>query len=1255
MRLKSVELFGFKSFPDRTVIEFGEGITAILGPNGCGKSNVVDAIKWVLGEKSAKNLRGEEMLDVIFSGCETRSASGMAEVKLNFDNTDQSIPLPYNEISVGRRLYRSRESEYFINQNRCRLKDVRDLFLDTGIGSSAYSVIEQGRVEALLHAKPADRRAVFEEAAGISKFKIRRKEILSRLERTDQVFLRVNDRVEEKERQIKRVSTQAANARRYRRLKAELDDLKTYLYRRQFAELSANLEAINLKRQALENEIANEDAALTAATTEVTKFSAEETELTTHRDAVIEAGTATQEELSRIQLDLTNMQNRMNSLKGDIARRSQQRDELAQRVERLTNDEAEFRANLETSRTAQTDLEERFSRQDGERRSLAEMAEAAEREVNDLRGRVIDLNNEKNSLTVKSARLEADSQSTATRLSEIDSRLERISSEEGTLRQALQALENEYESSAAGFGKIADEVEQTRQRLNNLMVENDALLREERSLDSERSAKASRKATLEDLENSFAGAYEGVKNVLNAARQGDSSLQGVVGMAIDLMSVPQDLALAVETILGASAQDIVVDSARDAQSAIEYLKRNRLGRATFLPLDRIQPRRRLNQSFRNYPGVLGEAVDLVSYEPGYRVVMEHLLAGILVVDNLNLARELAGREARGVKIVTLEGDVVSPSGSMTGGHGRQQRAGLVQRKAELDSISMELADCEQRLAEKTARRQEIASSLSGLKERIAADERSLAEAGRNEASLKQNLAVRQNELARFQKDREEVIAQRNGIMESSGDWQGELAQLKTRLEAVSSEMATLETETVTKTDAQRSARAALEALGEDFAALSGERATIAAKINEYERRLAQIEREKSECQSVLSGGSSNTEAEAEIEVLFEQIAGLREKEEELLRKRDEQKVVGVELAERLIALRENTDALRRRERECQTQIARIREGISQLERQTAEYNVRLDTVREKAREELQLEDLSMPEPVAAPEEAEAAEVEEQPILLFSLDEEDEPVQSAATEPAQPVDDSPWAELSDSQLQKEAESLSQKIKNIGPVNFDAIDELAELEAGAEFLRSQKEDLETAVSDMRQAIDKLNSESSTRFQETFVKVRENFQQMFTRLFGGGKADLILEEVTDPGADPLEAGIDVRAQPPGKEPKSISLLSGGEKALCAVALLFALFRSRPSPFCILDEVDGPLDESNIDRFMQQVKDFTDDTQFIIITHSQRTMGMTDEIWGVTQQVPGISTIHSLSFNAMEQFGDNPQHAADSREKDQESAASA
>ncbi|MDR1613026.1 MAG: chromosome segregation protein SMC [Planctomycetota bacterium] len=1234
MRLKSVELHGFKSFPERTTIEFGAGVTAILGPNGCGKSNVVDAIKWALGEKSAKSLRGEEMLDVVFAGCESRAASGVAEVKLNLDNADQSLPLPYNEISVTRRLHRSRESEYFINHNRCRLKDIRDLFLDTGVGNGAYAVIEQNRVEALLNAKPADRRAVLEEAAGIAKFKARRRETLSRLERTDQILLRVNDRVLDKERQIRRVSAQAAAARRYRRLKAEQDSLRERLYRRRHAALAADRERLEAELEALRGLLAREDATAAEALAKSAGLTELETELAIAREAAVAAHARTQDRLTNIHIARNDAKNRMEALRSEMAMDRERSLELERRVADLRESGRALAGRLETLRGRSREIEAEFAARDRERRESLEAASRAEAEVAALRNELLDVNQSRRQAAENAARFEARGQSGAGRLGELEDRLRDARGRAEALTAGMRAAESSAAAAAERAAVAGTALAEAKESFAAASGALESLLREERALVNERSARDARRAALEDLEHSFAGAYEGVKSVLQAALAGESACGGVAGMAGDLMTVPLDLALAVETLLGASAQDIVVATARDAQAAIEYLKRGRLGRATFLPLDRIQPRRRLDRDFRHIPGVIGEAVDLVGFDPRHRAVMEHLLAGVLVVESLDLARRLSGGEARGVRIVTREGDVINPSGSMAGGHGRQQRAGLVRRKAELDALAEEIARIDSRIGEIRERGQGAVRAREEAERGVVAAERGRAELDRLEADAREALAVARSAALRAGDDLESARGEYGKAQAASGDWERELAEARERLAAIDARLSGIEAALAEKTGIQRGARQAADAMGEGFAELSGERARAASEVGEAERQLSAVLRDCRESEEKLTASSgSGVSRAAELELLHAAIQRFNQEEEGLLRRRDEEDDTRVELAERLRALREDMEEARRTEREAQLQMSRLRDGMNELERRRAECAVHLDNLREKAKEELGIEDLTPP-PEAETAPRPVAYGEDDPDAgeagLFSrLDGGTDPGVGlpAASAP-------PWAGLSDAELAARIDEAAQKIKKIGPVNFEAIDELAELEAGVEFLRGQKEDLDGAVREMRAAIDRLNRESASRFEETFAVVRAHFQRMFTKLFGGGKADLVLVEPEGEDADPLDLGIDVKAQPPGKEPKSISLLSGGEKALCAVALLFALFRAKPSPFCILDEVDGPLDESNIDRFMHQVREFAADTQFIIITHSQRTMSMTDAIWGVSQQTPGVSIVRSLRFVEMDKI---------------------
>ena len=1219
MRLKSVELFGFKSFPERTTITFGEGVTAILGPNGCGKSNVVDAIKWALGEKSAKSLRGEEMQDVIFSGCASRSASGLAEVTLNFDNADHGLNIAYGEVAIRRRLTRSRENCYFINNTPCRLRDVKALFMDTGIGNSSYWVIEQGRVEALLSAKPLERRAIFEEAACISRFKSQRREILARLDRTEQALLRFADRLEEKERLIRKVSAQAANARRHRRLSEERDGLRTSLYRRQRADQAALLENIHRQREKLKSDLDGVEAALAAMNSRFAALAGEEGELAASHGAAARAATENQEVRTGNQLDQAAARSRIEALENEIARGNERRAECELRLDRLAAKRSGAEADLLAAREKAETLGRRFAEQDGLGQRVNRRAAEAESRVTGLRNRIIDLNARRQDLSGSVARSEAAEQSGAARLAEIAARLAGLERERDEAARAVEAAEAEYRLAAKGFGAAADRLEELKRKNHELAAALERLRNGELADEAEKAGLASRRAALEEMERNLDGAFEGPRNVILASRRGETACPGVVGMAGDLFRVPEDLALAFETILGASAQDIVVETARDAQSAIEWLKRDRLGRATFLPLDRIQPRRRLERDFRNIPGVRGEAANLASYDRRHAAALEHLLAGVLVVDHLDLARELAGREARGIKIVTLDGEVITPSGAMAGGRGKSDnRMGMVRRKAELEALAGKLAECGERLAERGRRRGEIDSVMSGLLTDIAATEREMAEAGRSEAGLKQTLAARRDGRDRLIRECSLLEAESAALKAGNDGRREELEGAKRDLEAVQAEIAGLEEAVLAEVEEQRRSREEAETLGREFAVLAGERSEANAAVREFESRRRELEAEMAAIREELARpGLSVEQARNEAAMLRERLIELGEREAELLRARDELAIAAAEAAERMGQIRSAAEELRREERDRQDQATRLREGLAILDTREAQCTLRIETILGKAKEELGL----------APEELDSVPGTETESTAGSGN-----VDGADAAPI------PAETLSETALQAKIDDLTQKIRNIGHVNPEAIDELAELEAGTEFLRTRKEEMEEAVVSIRTAVERLNADSAARFQATFEKARDNFRQIFSSLFDGGRAELLLEAPADPTADPLEVGIEIQAQPPGKEPKSISLLSGGEKALCAVALLFALFRSKPSPFCILDEVDGPLDDSNIGRFMRQIRSFASDTQFIVITHSQLTMGLTDAIWGVTQRVAGISNIHSLDYAAMENLVRKP-----------------
>ncbi|MDR3077313.1 MAG: hypothetical protein LBV15_00940, partial [Planctomycetota bacterium] len=833
-----------------------------------------------------------------------------------------------------------------------------------GIGNSAYSVIEQGRVEALLAAKPADRRAIFEEAAGIARFRVQRRETLARLERIEQHLTRAGDRLLEKEGLIRRVSAQAASARRHQRLSRERDAVRTHLYRRQRAALTETLQTVRTRREALESELDGVKSLLSDLGLRFVRLREEEASLDSRRESAARSAAENQEAISALRLDQANVGNRLAALEGEIARGNERRTELSARWERLSSQDAAAAAGLEEAEKKSEELERRFGEQDRERGNLLRLATETEQRVTSLRNRIIDLNRRRQELSAGIARLEAEERSAAARLAELTARRDRSIESEAAAGRATTAAAEAYRLAADGFAAAADRLAAFQARRRELESAAAGLRAGERAEEAEMTGLASRKSVLEELEKSLDGAFEGVKNVLLASRRAQGSCPGVVGLSSDLIRVPERLALAVETILGSSAQDIVVETARDAQAAIEYLKAGRLGRATFLPLDRIQPRRRLDRSLVRLPGAVGEAADLVSCDAGHASVVEHLLAGILVVENLDIARELSRREARGVKIVTLEGDVISPSGAMTGGHGRQGRPGLVRRRSELDALEVRLAEAEARLADKSRRRREAEAELAEAAAGIAGLEREMAEAGRSEAGLTHYLAAARSECARLAGERAGLEGEIQVLSGPDGSQGGGLAGAKNELAAAEAEMSGLEGEITAGVEAQRQAREAVDRLGLDFATLSGERSEALAKARELAARRRELADEIARCREEMARpGISLEQAAAEMAGLRERRTELENREADLLRLRDELAAAAADLGERLNLLKAGVEDLRRGEREGQTQDERLREGLSQLERQEVEARLRLENVREKAREELGME-LEDPTPAA---------------------------------------------------------------------------------------------------------------------------------------------------------------------------------------------------------------------------------------------------------------------------------------------------
>ena len=1186
MRLSKLKLYGFKSFADKTEFVFEPGVTAFVGPNGCGKSNVVDAVRWVLGEQRPKALRGSEMADVIFKGNgDGRRSLGFAEVALTFANEDRALPIEYDEVSITRRLYRSGESEYLINNQSCRLRDVRELLMDTGIGMDAYSVVEQGKIDLVLQSSPRDRRAIFEEAAGISKYNAKRRAAVAKLERVEQNLLRLGDTIEEVRKRLRSIKRQAATARRYKHYAESLGRLRlaqalheyhilTQEHTRteaaithaedQCTALAARTEALEAEKLALDAESLENDQRLARLDARLAEARAQ--------GAAIEESIALNRERVR---DADAAQERNRQGLAELARRQQgARQGLAAAQQRAQQLQAELVDTEHALEAARHELQE-VTAQCSE---LGRLAEHLRTEVVDgLRQRAM-RQNELAGIESDCRALEAQRQRHERRRQEISRLLAELEAalEENTTRTA--DTEREIEAARARFAARAEERGELRAQVE---CANEEIARQSNVL----SGKTSRRDLLEDLEARFEGVELGTQTLLERRAEG----QSLHGMVADLVEVAPQYALAIEAALGGAVQHLVADTLDAAAEAVSHLKAVDGGRSTLLPLDRLGSNGHRGYETLEHPGVLGRALDLIQFREDVRPAVKHLLGDTYVVSDLPTAVEIAQGTDRDVRLATLAGDVLQLRGPISGGSGRD-RTGLLSRKNELRAIGSEIDEIEARLAQLRAQRDHFINESAVLDTELEEARQRLNELNLQLATLREQGSRLVERIAEL---RDESLVIHSELEEIRDDHH----QRRTRADAIGAELEELESH-------EKQTKERLDAIDQQRRTADDERTRLertladlgvarAQKASERDHLKATADRLRSELNDIQA---AEEHARSELDALatrrqaaLDEIATRERDIRELLRQKDELASQRLAAENRRSDFLERAQALLEQIQAARTALREHEHTTQQLSLRKSEQSLRLANLAEKVREEHR-QDLDQ--------------------LHADYDEPD-------------VD---WSELQDEMAQ-----IRRKLDGMGTVNLLAIDEQAELEERAEFLTSQEQDLLNAKHALQEVIRKVNRRSRQLFEQTFAAVRENFLTLYRKLFGGGKADIILEA----GVDVLEAGVEIIAKPPGKEPSTLRLLSGGEKSLTAVALLLAIFKSKPSPFCVLDEVDAALDEANIGRFVGVLDEFLKRSQFLVVTHSKQTMAVADVLYGITMGEPGVSTRISVRLDDVEQIG--------------------
>lgn len=1179
MYLKRIELSGFKSFADKTELEFVRGITAVVGPNGSGKSNISDGIRWVLGEQSARSLRGGKMEDIIFAGSDARKAVNYGEVSLTLDNSDQSLPLEYNEVTVTRRVHRSGESEYFINKQACRLKDITELFMDTGIGKEAYSIIGQGRIEEILSTKSEDRRGIFEEASGIVKYKSRKKETEKKLHDTEQNLLRIHDLVSELEDQLEPLRAQSEKAVRYKELKEQLKKNEISMYVHQIEQIYAQWTEMNAKLEELRG-LQEELAGF---------VSVHDAQLETHRWETRRL----EEEIEKLQALLLQISEEFEKCEGhgEVLRERKKNYEanqaqLEQTIRQQEERRAEKESDLEAIRLKLDSLGEELGRvqlmlKDEESRLVGVAGGINSAEEDRLKSELLETLNQmagaRNDIRYAEQQAEA-----------LARRMERVGDERRKWQEQQEQIKERQAKLEQRLAKTVEELADVRRRYmeSAQSLKEKTSLSEEaqsvvRKLEQKLDALVSRRDTMREMANDYDGFMHGVKEVLKAKDRGD--LHGIQGAVAELVKVPAHVEIAVETALGGALQHIVVDSEKAGREAIAFLKRRQSGRATFLPLDVIRGRsipEAEQRHVRELPGFVGIAVELVTFDEKYRQIVGSLLGNVIIAETLEQANRIAARVQYRYRVVTLEGDVVNPGGSMTGGSQQKKTTSLLGRQRQIEEMDKEIAASEAQLGTLRGKSDSLRKEIAALNKSI--DE--LRQAGETLRIEEQQIRASLEPLEHEAKQVGEQLA----LYGSDGEsLEQELRELERRREAGLVELDKLQREEARLQDAIREAelqRKASESAKEELqsqltdlkikvASLSQEKQSEQDRERRTRQELAQLASELEASRGMLARLESDQAAHEQESV--RQIQLLNELK---LRKQacaEELDLKRAERAEWLAKLEQEEN----KTREERNRLKSVEEQLHQTEVRVNRLDVELDNLLKKLAEEYE--------------------------LSFELAKERYPV----------PEDVPGT-------QAKVRELKRDISLLGDVNLGAIEEYQRVNERYQFLSAQKQDLIDAKTALYEVIREMDEEMAKRFKATFDAIRSHFVVVFSKLFGGGRADLIL---SDP-SDLLGTGIEVVAQPPGKKLQNLQLLSGGERALTAMALLFSILHVKPVPFCVLDEVEAALDEANVARFAQYLREFSEVTQFIVVTHRKGTMEEADVLYGVTMQEGGVSKLVSV-----------------------------
>lgn len=1174
-----MELQGFKSFADKTVLEFKPGITSVIGPNGSGKSNISDAIRWVLGEQSMKSLRGAKSEDIIFAGTQARKSLGFAEVSIVIDNSDSKLPVEYTEVTVTRKIYRSGETGYFINKTPCRLKDILELFMDTGIGKDGYSIIGQGKIDEILSNKSEDRRHIFEEAAGIVKYRTRKAESEKKLEQTKLNLLRINDILSEVEATIEPLKMQADKAKQFLDLREELKSIEVGLFVYNIATYKEKLEQIVKDYDILVSQKELED-------TKMETLQASKEELRQAIDDIIRQI----EEMQNLGFESSNKIEKINSEIGihkeRIQNNSNNQERLVEEIEevkaRISELQEEQKQKLE-KKTSLGSNKEKFEKELAEKEAeLLELTkklsdkeleiEGKKQAVEQYTDKKYELASEVNTLEVNFENLEKRKKQVQNEISATISELDSTRMEKQELSKGFYEIESKRNVAAANLEK--------KQTVKNESMQKVKQFEEEVSkLEYNQRMKQARHQFLVETEKEKEGYNRTVKSLLFHCEKDSSLNKGVHGVLANLVSVDKEYEMAIEMCLGQALQNVVTETEQDAKKLIEHLRKNSLGRASFLPISSVQGRK-LDKLTR-MEGVIGIASDLVKCNKKYEQIVLNLLGRTVVVKDMDTAINLAKKDKYSFRIVTLQGDIISSTGSISGGSVQTKSVNILGRSREIEELEKELKKIEKQIEDKKKEQEDYAASIGDLIEETAKLERELQEIEIVYATEKQKMVAIEENISRLEERRDKLKQEEVTIEEQKAENRKQKEAKEQESVSIVKEMEELNTVIEQFAVNNKDNQKYIDDLNLDITNLKISVSSFDESENSIDEMVARIEQDienqkksmESKQATIEENKKDNQELEVAIQNLEAQIEQIKLEVSNSSNKVEELKQERTQKNEKMTQT----------ETEITSQFG-VLEGLK-------EQIVKLEVKKTKVEQDLQ-------------------QVTEQ------LWEEYELTPNNTEEYPKPSNVAT--------AQKQVNSLRSKMKDLGSINIDSIEEYKKTKERYDFMSEQRLDLENTATKLRGIINDMTETMQQQFKEKFAIISKNFNEVFVELFGGGKAELILEDENNI----LECGIDIRVQPTGKKLQNMMLLSGGEKAFTAIALLFAILKMSPAPFCILDEIEAALDDVNVYRFAEYLKKFCKETQFLVITHRKGTMEAADTVYGVTMEENGISKLLSIKL---------------------------